>query len=98
MPKSKKVILKLEGEFVDIMCQVNPSYKPYVRMEHGKKVLYLRILKALYGCIESALLWYKTYTNVLKGIDFVLNQADPCVANKDIDGKQCTITWYVDDN
>ena len=29
---------------------------------------------------------------------FVLNQADPCVANKVINGKQCTITWYVDDN
>jgi len=36
------------------MCKVNPQYKKQVRNERGKKVLYLRVLKALYGCIESA--------------------------------------------
>jgi predicted metal-dependent peptidase len=29
---------------------------------------------------------------------FKLNDYDPCVANKVIDGKQCTIGWYVNDN
>ena len=29
---------------------------------------------------------------------FTLNPYDPCVANKMVDGKQCTICWYVDDN
>ncbi|KAG7370681.1 hypothetical protein IV203_019251 [Nitzschia inconspicua] len=29
---------------------------------------------------------------------FELNPYDPCVANKMIDGKQCTVVWYVDDN
>ena len=29
---------------------------------------------------------------------FVLNPYDMCVANKTINGKQCTVTWYVDDN
>ncbi|CAJ1965740.1 unnamed protein product [Cylindrotheca closterium] len=29
---------------------------------------------------------------------FKLNPYDLCVANCDIDGKQCTICWYVDDN
>ena len=43
---------------VNITHDVNPEYKPYVRYEHGKKVLYVRILKALYGMIESAVLWY----------------------------------------
>ena len=28
---------------------------------------------------------------------FVLNPYDSCVANCMIDGKQCTIAWYVDD-
>ena len=31
-------------------------------------------------------------------MEFVLNTCDLCVANKNIDGKQCTIEWYVDDN
>ena len=33
----------------------------------------------------------------LKRIVFVLNRYDCCVANKVINGDQCTITWHVDD-
>jgi len=66
--------MKLEDKFVDIMCQVHPKGLPYVRTENGKKVLYLCILKALYGCIESALLWYNTYTSVLQKMSFELNR------------------------
>ena len=69
-----------------------------MRREQGKKVLYLRVLKALYGCIESALLWYEMYSSTLEHMGFVINPYDKCVANKDINGKQCTIVWYVDDN
>jgi len=29
---------------------------------------------------------------------FVLNPCDLCVANAHIEGHQCTIVWYVDDN
>ena len=29
---------------------------------------------------------------------FVLNSYDKCTANKMINGKHCTIQWYVDDN
>ena len=28
---------------------------------------------------------------------FVLNPYDKCVANKMVNGKQCTVLWYVDD-
>ena len=28
---------------------------------------------------------------------FVLNPYDPCVANRDIEGSQQTVTWHVDD-
>ena len=31
MPKEKFVLLKLEDEFVRIMCDVNPNYLPFVR-------------------------------------------------------------------
>ena len=61
-------------------------------------MLYVRVYVALYGCLESALLWYNLYVNVLKENGFTLNPYDKCVANKIIDGKQCTIVFYVDDN
>lgn len=98
MPDDKFALLKLEEQFVDIMCSINPEYEQYVRMENGKKTLYLRILKAIYGMIESALLWYELYVSVLSDMGFELNPYDICVANKIINGSQCTIAWYVDDN
>ena len=33
-----------------------------------------------------------------KNLGFTLNLYDPCVANANIKGSQCTIVWYVDDN
>ena len=98
MPKDKHMLLKIRGQFVDIMCEVNPTYTKHVRYEGKAKVLYVRILRALYGCIESALLWYDLYANTLKNMGFKLNPYDHCIANKVIKGKQCTLGWYVDDN
>jgi len=98
MPDDKFAILKIKGEFVDIMCAVNPEYKADVRFKNGKKTLYVRILAVLYGMIESALLWYTLYTEVLHKEGFEINPYDRCVANKIINCKQCTIRWYVDDN
>jgi len=98
MPEEKRVLLKLRGQFVDIICSVNQEYRSYVRVEKGVKVLYLRLLRALYGCLESALLWYEIYSSTLVTMGFKLNPYDLCVANKMIDGSQCTITFYVDDN
>ena len=98
MPKGKKVILKLKGVFVDIMCNVNPEYKENVIYEGKNKILYVRVLRALYGCLESALLWYELYSSTLVEMGFALNPYDMCVANKEIDGSQCTIVFYINDN
>ena len=94
----EQVLLILRGDLVDIMCQVSQEYKKYVVHVNGKKVLYLRVLRALYGCLESAMLWYKLYSETLQKMGFILNPYDGCVANKVINGKQCTIAFYVDDN
>ena len=69
-PKDKRVILKLNRDFVDIMCDVNPEYKDHVIFETSKrgrktKCLYIRVLRALYGCLELALLWYDLYSSTL---------------------------------
>ena len=91
-------VMKLVGVDVDIMCNVDSKYKKFVIEENGQRVLYLQLLKALYGCVRSALLWYELFATTLKDMGFVLNPYDPCVANKMIQGKQCTVVWYVDDN
>jgi hypothetical protein len=82
------VIMKFTGESVDILCNMNPHYTQFVVIENGVKVLYVRLIKALYGCVQSALLWYKLFSNTLKEMGFVINPYDPCIAN-------CTIQmWF----
>ena len=61
-------------------------------------MLYVKIIRSIYGCIEAAILWYDLYSSKLKDLGFKVNPYDSCVANCDIEGSQCTIVWYVDDN
>ena len=80
------------------MCKVNPKHKKNVRVDNGVKVLYLRLLKALYGCMESALLWYDLYSKTLKSQGFLINPYYKCIENSTIQDKQCKISWYVENN
>ena len=66
MPKDKTVVLKLKEKFVSIMCEINPEYKQHVRIEGRTSVLYLSVLRALYGCIESALQWHILFKSTLE--------------------------------
>ena len=92
-----RVIVRYKNEMVDIICSVDPSYKKYVVSEGKDRVLYLSLLKALYGCVQSALLWYDLFSKTLQEVGFRINPYDRCVANCDVGGSQCTIVWYVDD-
>ena len=80
------------------MFDFNTDYKPYVQYENRKKVLYVKVLREIYGFIESALLLYNFYVKTLKELGFSINKYYRCVSNKMIYGKQCNIVWYVYDN
>ena len=95
---SNKLLLKLKGIFVDIMCNVNPEFQNTGIKENGTKTLYIQVIQSIYSCIHAALLWYKLYVNVLMRMGFILNDYDLFVANNIINGKQCTIVWHIDDN
>jgi len=97
MSDDKLVLLKMKGRIAEMMCEVNPEYKKHLVKENNKTVLYLKVVRAIYGCIESALQWYKLFSGSLKVLGFKLNEYDKCVANKMVDGKQLTIAWHVDD-
>ena len=80
------------------MFEVNPENIPNVRYdERGRNILYVEILRAIYGCIESVIQWYRLFTTTQQTEGFVLNPYDMCIANKNINGRQCRIAWYVDD-
>ncbi len=64
--------------------------------KNGQKVLYIKLDKALYGMIKSALLLYHKLVTELKEKGFEINPYNPCVANAIVEGKQITITWHMD--
>ena len=54
--------------------------------------------KALYGCVESAALWYENLHSTLKSLGYTRNERDICVFNRlGEKGVQCTVTVHVDD-
>ena len=60
---------------------------------------------AIFKNIESTIWMYyvcltavQLYKDTLKNEGFVFNSYKKCMANKIINGKHCTIQWYVDDN
>jgi hypothetical protein len=92
------VHMKLEGTMAELLIKLEPKlYRKYVLMEKGKPVLYVELKKALYGTLRAALLFWKKLSAKLQEWGFVINPYDFCVANKFINGKQCTILWHVDD-
>ena len=93
------VIMHFYGDIIGIMLEAKPELVIGLTTdENGRRVLIVVLAKALYGCVRSSLLWYDLFTNVLKKIGFKLNQVEPCLANAILNGKQCTIAWYVDDS
>ena len=63
MPEIKdgedRVVMKISGLLVKLLCELAPeTYAPYVVLENGKKVLYLLVLRAIYGMLQAALIWY----------------------------------------
>jgi hypothetical protein len=90
--------MKLEGPLAQLLTKVDPKhYSQFVASERGKKVIYVKLKKALYGTLQAALLFWKDLSGYLQEMGFKLNPYDRCVANKMIDGKQCTTLWHVDD-
>jgi Reverse transcriptase (RNA-dependent DNA polymerase) len=97
-PGEDRVIMKLTGALMELLVEQAPDvYGPYVVMEKGKRVLYLQVMRALYGMLVAALLWYRKFREDLESQGFVFNPYDPCVANREVDRKQHTVRFHVDD-
>ena len=96
--QDETVHMKLEGTLAELLAKCDPTkYQPYLMIEKGKPVLYVELVKALYGTIRAALIFWRKFTKQLINWGFTVNPYDWCVANKQVQGSQLTITWHVDD-
>ena len=73
-----KVIMIVEGKMVDYMIFINNEYEQYVHTKKKeKRILYVQLQKALYGCMQSALLlWFKLFPFTLTGMGSKVNSYD----------------------
>ena len=88
------VEMTIGNEVAELLCTVAPSHSKYLRHD-GTIIVKLR--KALYGCIESAVLWYKELSATLLDLGFSKNPYDQCSFTRNRSGEIDTILVYVDD-
>jgi hypothetical protein len=83
----------------ELLAQIDPVlYRKYiVTRPNGKQVLYAETMKAMYGTLNAALLFWTKLSTSLTKMGFIVNPYDCCRINKQIAGKQCPILWHVDD-
>jgi hypothetical protein len=60
VPPDMELIVRMEGELAELMCELNPNFQM-----NEKGVLYLKCVKALYGHIEAARLFYNNLDETL---------------------------------
>ena len=68
--KDHRMLLKMRGSMMDLMCEANPEFKKTMIYEKEQKVLYMYIVCSIYGFIEAALLWYNLYSEILVEMEF----------------------------
>ena len=88
------IYVVLDRVMSDTMIKVDKNYERY---RNKKGEITVRLDRALYGCVESALLWYNHISDTLAAIGFEKNKLDQCVYNMHKEGVQCTIVLHVDD-
>jgi len=91
------VYMKLDKICTTILCDIDSSYKEFVLPDGTCNV---KLKKALYGCVESARLWYNRISEFLIKLGYEKNPVEQCVFNKydedgvHVDGKSLFLLNY----
>jgi hypothetical protein len=89
------VYMRINKYLTNVLTNIDKSYQKFVN-PNGTCVVKLK--KALYGCVESAKLWYDKISNDLIQLGYTINKADICVFNRiEKNNKQTTLVIHVDD-
>jgi Reverse transcriptase (RNA-dependent DNA polymerase) len=95
MKTGVQVHMRLDRTMSDLLVRLQPSYKKY---QDTKGCIVVFLNRALYGCVESAALWYENLRDTMTSLGYERNPHDICVFNKTgKQGIQCTATVHVDD-
>ena len=75
MPRCmRKWHASVQGKLAELLVKTDASlYRKYIIIENGQEVLYVELLRALYGMLMPALLFYKQLVKDLESLGFKLN-------------------------
>ena len=66
--------MKITGVLVELLVNMSPEvYGPYVVMDKHKKVIYVQVLRGLYGMLISGIIWYMKLRGDLEGNKYTFN-------------------------
>jgi hypothetical protein len=88
IPSNVLIHVTLDPVCAKLLCQIRPDYERFLRRDG---TIVAKLERALYGCLESAKLWYDLLCKTLMGIGYEKSPVDPCVLNKDYEG--CCIVY-----
>jgi hypothetical protein len=86
------IYMKMDKRLTSIILSILPSLQAYVTPEG---TLYTKLLKALYGCVQSGQLWYTKIAKVLRREGYISTPTDPCIFRKV--NQLYILILYVDD-
>jgi len=91
------IIMRLPKSCTNIWLDIIgiPESERYLYTKNG--YAYVRLRKALYGLIQSSLLWYENITATLRDFGFESCINDPCIFQQSFNGNPYYIGLYVDD-
>ena len=88
----------MDGELALALVELDKDrWGKHLKKIRGRWVIFVKCSKAIYGTLNAALLSYKKLIGHLQDWGFEMNPYDHCVWNKDINGKQMTVAFHVDD-
>ncbi len=93
-PESSPVFGLLDKRIAESFCRLYPRYIPFRR---GDGSLIIKLRKAVYGCVESAKLWYEHISGTLRDLGLKHNPVQPCTFNIGGHDDQLTVGLFVDD-
>jgi hypothetical protein len=94
MDGEEEVLVHLDQLTSALLIKIDPSFQRFL---NDKSEMTVKLKKALYGCLQSAKLWFELLVKELMAFGYEQNFVDPCVLNRVVNGKQSTILLHVDD-
>jgi hypothetical protein len=95
MKGTADVYIEFRPSLTEQIIKVLPGLKKYIVVDG---MLYCKLFKALYGCVQASKLWYDNLVEVLEKEGYERCPTDLCVLRKNVDEKVYLLLVYVDDS